>query len=382
MPLRIAIDGRYIQDRFPGLGRYSYSLVHALGACTAADELLVLYDPSSPNTRHDMAALRALSSVRLLEAATSPLSPSGQWRLPSSLAGLAPDVFHAPHFLTPHRAPRPTVATVHDVIPLRCPASLPSLPKRLLFRWALRRTCQTASAVLVPSEASRRDLTELCGVPAVKIHLAPHGVDERFRPQAAAEIARVRHRYGLPDRYVLHIGGNKPHKNLSRLVDAWAKASAGAPDHDGRRHTRLVVAGPQDARFPAARTRVRALGLEDSVVATGEVAEADLPGLYAGAALFVCPSLHEGFGLPVLEAMACGTPVVCSSVGALREVAGDAAIAVDPTDVVGLAGAIGHLLDDGGARERLREKGLTRARAFSWRITAAVTREVYRAVAG
>jgi glycosyltransferase involved in cell wall biosynthesis len=381
VPLRIAIDGRYVQDRFPGIGRYTYNLVRALHTGSTGLELLVLHDPLAPNTRYDLAALGSLPGVRLLESASSPLALSGQWRFRSTLSRLAPDIFHAPHFLKPFYLSRPSIVTVQDLIPLTHPESLPSFHRRLLFRLALWRTCQTATAIIVPSDASRRDLLQFLPVPPGKVHLVPHGVDERFHPQPAGEIARVRRQYSLPERYVLQIGGNKPHKNLGRLMEAWGVVW-GALRHGDRDQTRLVVAGPQDVRFPEAREQVRALGLDRCVLFVGNIAERDLPALYTGAALFVCPSLSEGFGLPVLEAMACGTPVVCSHVPALAGVAGHAAIMVDPRDVAGLAEAIRRLLVEERLREELRERGLSRARAFTWRITAAATQQVYQETAG
>jgi glycosyltransferase involved in cell wall biosynthesis len=382
VPLRVAIDGRYIQDRFPGIGRYTYNLIRALQAAAPEDEFLVLHDASAPSTHHDMAALAALPRVRVIDCAASPLALSSQWRLVPTLRRLAPDIFHTPHVVKPWSLPRRSVTTVHDLIPLTHPDSLPSRLQRLLFRQALRLTCWTSAAIIVPSEASRRDLVRRLSVPADRIHLVPHGVGERFQPQPAAEIARVRREYGLPARYVLQIGGNKPHKNLPRLVEAWADGDGRGPTHGDPAQAGLVLAGRQDPRFAEAHSRVRARGLRGSVLFIGEVAERDLPALYSGAELFVYPSLGEGFGLPVVEAMACGTPVVCSDVPALSEVAGHAAVLVNPTDVPGLGRAIRRLLGADRLREQLRQRGLARAQAFPWSTTAAGTCRVYREISG
>jgi alpha-1,3-rhamnosyl/mannosyltransferase len=181
----------------------------------------------------------------------------------------------------------------------------------------------------------------------------------------------VRDSHGLPERYILYLGSNKPHKNLVRLVEAWAVLQP--------QPLPLVVAGFWDARYPGPRQHAEELGIEE-VIWLGPVPEQDLPALYTGATLFVFPSLYEGFGLPVLEAMACGTPVACSDSSSLPEVAGDAAILFDSTDVGDMAEAIGLLLGNPDLRQRLAKAGLQRAKRFSWQRTAKETLEVYRHV--
>jgi alpha-1,3-rhamnosyl/mannosyltransferase len=193
----------------------------------------------------------------------------------------------------------------------------------------------------------------------------------------------VRWRHNLTERYLLHLGGNKPHKNLNRLVEAWGRLSAGGlPTGGGRQRTMLVFAGREDPRFPLARQRVHALGLAESVRFLGDVPEADVPALYSGAALVVLPSVSEGFGLPAVEAMSCGAPVLCANAGALPEVVGDAALLADPLDVLQLAESINRVLEDRRLSEHLRERGFAQAAKFSWRATAAATRQVYHLVAG
>ena len=223
---------------------------------------------------------------------------------------------------------------------------------------------------------------------AERIITAPLAADPAFRPQSDAAIAALRARYALPERYVLYLGSNKPHKNLVRLIEAWQIAPTGSksanqqiPDHVSRftfRASRLVIAGAWDDRYPEARQRVAALGLSDSVMFLGPVAEAGLPALYAGAELFVFPSLHEGFGFPVLEALACGTPVICSNVSSLPEVAGSAALQIDPRDTDALAAAMDRVLGDTALAEELRQRGLQQAARFTWAQTAQQTLAVYR----
>lgn len=380
MPLRIVIDGRYIQDRFPGIGRYTYNLIRALGACATDDEFVVLHDPSLPNTRYDVTALGTLPGV-VLEPASAPLAPGRPRRSARALARLAPGLFHAPHYRKPYRLPCPSVTTVHDVIPLRCPAALPSRPARLLFRLATWLACRTSSVVLTPSEASRRDLERAFRLPPGRVRVTPEAADERFGPRAAEEIARVRQRYAVPGRYVLYLGSHKPHKNLRRLVDAWARVRATADRPARGPEMTLVLAGREDPRYPLARRRAEEPDVRDAVLFAGDIAEPDLPALYSGATLFTFPSLYEGFGLPVLEAMACGTPVICSNAGALPEVAGDAALSVDPHDVRALAEAIEQALADEGLRRRMAARGQAQAARFSWSRTAQETLAAYHAAA-
>jgi alpha-1,3-rhamnosyl/mannosyltransferase len=182
-------------------------------------------------------------------------------------------------------------------------------------------------------------------------------------------------RLTLPENYILYFGSNKPHKNLVRLIEAWqiANRKSQIANHE------LVIAGAWDARYPEAKRRAEELDLADKVSLLGPVAEADLPALYAGAELFVFPSLYEGFGLPVLEAMACGAPVVCSNVSSLPEVAGDAALLVDPLDMDALAAAIVRVLGDEALRSEMRQRGLQQAGRFTWAQTAQQTLEIYRA---
>ncbi|MCL4396030.1 MAG: glycosyltransferase family 4 protein [Chloroflexi bacterium] len=220
--------------------------------------------------------------------------------------------------------------------------------------------------MLAPSVSTRQDLVSILGVPLNKVDVVPLAADARFVPQPAAEIERARAKYTLPPEYVLSVGINKPHKNLSALLDAWRQVDSPA---------RLVIAGPWDTRYP----------LENQAGSAGvtflhEVADADLPALYAGALLFVMPSLYEGFGLPALEAMACGVPVVCSNAASLPEVVGDAALLFDPTRVEEIAAALQRALAARALRDQLAARSRDRAAQFSWERAARETLRVYASV--
>ncbi|MBC8449717.1 MAG: glycosyltransferase family 4 protein [Chloroflexi bacterium] len=371
--MRIGIDGRYIQDHFPGIGRYTYSLISGLAPLAADDTLVVLYNPALPNSRYDLAALAQHRNVELVRVAVPTFSLAKQLRLPSLASDLALDILHSPYYVKPYRLPVPSILTIYDAIPTRYPAYYPRRA-RLLIRLLKRLALRSAAHCIAISEATKADFVRYHAVAPQRITAVPLAASARFCPAEAAAIAAVRERYRLPPDYVLYLGINKPHKNLVRLVEAWSTS----PIAHGK--SQLVLAGREDPRYSQARQRVKELGLEEGVRFLGEVGEADLPALYSGATAFVFPSLCEGFGLPVLEAMACGVPVACSNTSSLPEIVGDAALTFDPADVEAMAAALSRLLGDSDLRADLRQRGLERAQRFTWAETARRTLEVYRGV--
>ncbi len=376
MNLHIGIDGRTIQDHFPGIGRYTYHLVDALAPLAAGDTIVLLHNPRLPNSRYPLADLARHANVRLWEVPIPPFSLAEQVRLPGLVRALRLDLLHSPYYIKPYWLPCPSVLTLYDIISHTHPHSLPSARARLLFEITTRLALRSAHLILTLSHDAAKALHHHYNVPPDKIVVTPGAADARFSPASAEAIAAVRARYDLPPAYVLYLGINKPHKNLVRLVEAWSKVS-----HEERGGVTLVLAGREDARYSDHRRRAAELGLGNRVRFLGDVAEADLPALYSGALAFVFPSLAEGFGLPVLEAMACGTPVVCSNLSSLPEVVGDAALLVNPYDVVALAAAICRLLADESLRQEMRAKGLAQAAKFSWERTARETLAAYRRLA-
>jgi glycosyltransferase involved in cell wall biosynthesis len=258
---------------------------------------------------------------------------------------------------------------VYDLIPVLFPHHV-SIQASLFFRLATALALRASRHVITISEAARTDYQRIYRVAPGRVAAIPLAADPLFCPRPLAEVAAVRRKHGLPEGYVLYLGSNKPHKNLVRLVDAWAQLQPqSAP---------LVIAGAWDSRYPRVRQRVRELGLDDIVLWLGPVAEPDLPALYVGATLFVFPSLYEGFGLPVLEAMACGTPVAASDSSSIPEVGGDAAFYFDPIDIDEMAETIRSLLHDDELQGRFRALGLAQAARYSWERTAQSTLEIYR----
>jgi len=370
-PLRIGIDGRYIADHYPGIGRYTFSLVEALSRLAADATFVVALQPGQPNSRYDLDQLVARPNVRLAPFPLPPRSPLEQVRWPQAARRWALDVFHAPYFYMPYALPCPAVVTIYDLIPLVFPQGF-SAAQRLSFHLMVGLAVRRASAVIAVSAATRTDLLRYFNLSPNRVHVTPLAADASFYPRPPAEVAAVRARYGLPNAYVLYVGINKPHKNLPRLIEAYAKIGEAPP---------LVLAGREDPRYPEARRQAEVLGLGGRVAFPGDIAGADLPALYSGASLFVFPSLYEGFGLPPLEAMACGTPVVCSNRASLPEIVGDAALTVDPDDVEAIASAMRRVLDDADLRESLRQRGWARAAQFSWEHTAQETLRIYRMLA-
>ncbi len=318
-----------------------------------------------------------------------------RWRLTTALRhllGLNMDgffagvvLFHATEHLLPRLSTVRTVFTLHDLIFLFHPET-----HKPLNRWFLTlmmpRFLRAADAIIAVSECTKRDAVRFYGIPEEKITVIYEGVSSRFRPVDPETVQAIRAKYGLPERFILYLGTIEPRKNLTVLLEALhhllatcALQPAICDDlQPATCDLRLVVVGKKGWLYEGFFRRLRELGLEERVLFTGYVPDEDLPALYSAADLFVFPSLYEGFGLPVLEAMACGVPVVCSRTSSLPEVAGDAALLVDPTDIRALAAAMERILADQTLRATLRARGLARARCFTWEEAARRTLAVYR----
>lgn len=279
------------------------------------------------------------------------------------------DLLHGPVNVLPLGAPCPGVVTVHDLAFLAYPAAFHPAKRRylaLLTALSLRR----AARAIAVSSFTRDEIVRRLGVPAAKVAVVPNAADASFAPRPAGEVARFRAERGLPTRMILSVGTLEPRKNLVGLLQAFARV---APATDAT----LVVVGAKGWLYDELFARLDALGLAGRVRFAGRVPDGELPLWYNAAEVFVYPSRYEGFGLPPLEALACGVPVVTSDAASMPEVVGDAAILADPADPVALAAALARVLDDAGLRAALRERGPRRAAQFSWARTAAATRAVY-----
>jgi glycosyltransferase involved in cell wall biosynthesis len=268
----------------------------------------------------------------------------------------------------------PGVVTVHDLSFVRTPQMLPPLKRFYLARLCAASVAR-ARCVIAVSRQTAADITRYFGAPAAKVHVVYNGVSAAFTPGDAESSAHFRRAKGLPDRYFLYLGTLEPRKNLELLVRAFARwrHEIGQPAED----VKLVLAGGKGWYYDTIYAQVAALGMADSVLFPGYISLPELPDWYRGAELFVYPSLFEGFGLPVLEAMACGTPVVCSQAASLLEVAGEAALTFPADDEEALADALRCLSGSPTQRARLRDLGLAQAARFSWTVAAAQTIELY-----
>jgi|WetSurMetagenome_2_1015567.scaffolds.fasta_scaffold05127_4 glycosyltransferase involved in cell wall biosynthesis len=368
--IRTVLDIRTATDHFPGIGRYAYQLAHSLSRQRDRGELALLCNAGASKARFDIFALAAQSGIQVVSVDAPPFSAKEQLRIPSVLRKLAPGLVHFPYTVFPYAAPKPVIFSLHDLIPLRLPQFF-SRRQRILYRASLSLALLRADFVICSSESTRSDLQALLHADPSRLFVVPLGVDEAFHDSSAKASQKTRKAYNLPDDYVLYVGSNKPHKNLPILVEAYAQVRS-APV--------LVIAGAIDGRFSQERRNAERLGLGEQVRFLGALQEEVLPSLYCGARAFVFPSLCEGFGLPVLEAMTCGVPVACSDIPSLRETAANAALFFDPNDCRSIALALDRILGDIQLREELRVGGIKRSAELSWDVVAQKTLAVYNAV--
>jgi glycosyltransferase involved in cell wall biosynthesis len=278
-------------------------------------------------------------------------------------------------FVAPVVSPCPTVVTVFDLSYLLFPNAFKAM-NRLYLRWLVGLSARRARQVIVISESTRQDVIARLHVPAERVRTIPCGVDSSFRPLPAADVDAFRREKGLPQRFILFIGTIEPRKNVGRLAEAFADLVMSAPRETADLH--LVIAGGIGWMFDAILARIQDLPMRDRIHLPGYVPEEEKPLWYNAATCFCYPSLYEGFGLPPLEAMACGVPVIASDVSSLPEVVGDAGIMVPPTDTDALTDALHRVLFDAALRAELAQRGLARASRFSWAEAARQTVATYR----
>ena len=353
--MRIGVDVRELQQGIQtGIGRVVEAFITEAPKIDPQTRLFLYADKT---TRSDLQGDRV--EVRTLG------QPATIWfdqvALPMALSKDRVDVFFSPYYKAPVAAPCPSVVTIHDVLFLKL--SGPRIKNSLFKPWA-KFIASRVARILTDSDHSRRDLEETLGFDPADIEVIPLGVSPRFSPSARAGSESLAETLGFAKNYILSITNFLAHKNNECLVHAFAELAREEPD------LTLVLAGRAAAPTRHLTALVERLGLGDRVSMPGPIADEDLPALYAGARVFAFPSLYEGFGLPVLEALASGVPVACSSATSLPEVASDAALLLEPKDVSAWTEGIRRLLKDESLRERLIEAGRARARQFSWRNSA------------
>ena len=368
--MRIAINALGMKDKLHGVGNYIKNLVSALSKIDSENEYLIFGSPE--NVRH----LEGLSNKFQIELGpNNPMLrvPWEQTVLPLKLKRI--DVYHGPAFVAPLVKTCRQVITIHDMSSHLVPERH-SLHRRLYLRAIVPATIRNSDRIIADSESTKRDILGFGWTDEEKICVVHLGVEGRFKPVTDRErLAKVREKYGLHHEFILFVGAIEPRKNLGTLVDAYLADSL-SDRFD------LVLAGGLGWDYSGLLQKIAASGRRERIRMPGYVDDTDLPALYSAAEAFVYPSLYEGFGLPVLEAMACGTPVITSSVSSLPEVAGEAGILVDPSDTGALASELRRVLMDAGLREELSRRGRERAKLFTWEQTAEKTLEAFGCAAG
>lgn len=371
--MRIAIDAHTVGAKLGGNESYAVNLIEALAQIDSANHYTIYVTTSEARAR--FADRWSNFKVRL----TLPHTPL--IRIPLTLSAelrkRPVDVLHV-QFTAPPFCPCPVVVSIHDLSFEHLPQTF-NRRSRTQLRLTVRQSARRAARILSLSEHTRRDIIETYGINPERINAIPLAASEHFcRVTDKNELQRVRHNYGIDGDYILCVGSIQPRKNLARLVKAYASLRG---EFSIDKLPKLVLVGKCAWLYDETLRTLDEAGVRDAVVLTGYVPEADLPALYSGALCFVYPSYFEGFGLPPLEAMKCGAPVVVGNRTSLPEVVGEAALTVDPFDVADIAAAIRRLLKDAALRHELSLKGQIRAETFDWRETARKTLRVYEEVA-
>ena len=374
--LEVVLDAGPAVHQSAGLARYTESLASALWQhCRDSIDLNLFYNRHSGH--------RLPASLSPIPARALPL-PQHPWRLGVLACQLlripivdrklgGGGIYHATEHLLP-RTTRPSVMTVHDLIFERYPEHH-TLANRTFLRVAMPLFVRRADAIIAVSSHTKRDLLELYRTPPDKVHVVEEGIEERFSPVAEQKVQLTLEKHSIRRPYLLMVGTLEPRKNHALSFEALARLKAAGWPHC------LVVAGSRGWLFDSVQRNLERLQLSDDVIFTGHVPDADLPALYSGADCLLMPSLYEGFGIPVLEAMACGTPVICSKASSLPEVAGPAARYIDSMTGECLAEAVRHVLSNSQLAQQMRTEGLRQSARFCWREAAIKTADVYNAAA-
>ena len=372
--MRIAIDAHSVGTGLGGNESYATNLIEALAEIDQTNRYTLYV------TKREAVARFSNRWPNFSVRSTLPHTPF--IRIPLTLSAELRrnpvDVLHV-QFTSPPLSPCPVVVSIHDLSFEHLPQTFKWRSRKQL-RITVRRTARQASQVIALSQHARNDIINTYHVNPQKISVIPLSAGDRFRPiKDEEELQRVRQTYGIKGEYMLSVGAIQPRKNLGRLVAAYARLHHAKSEG---KLPKLVLAGKCAWLYDKTLRTIKELQLNDSVIVTGYVPESDLPALYSGAICFIYPSYFEGFGLPPLEAMQCGVPVIVGDRTSLPEVVGAAGILVDPFDVDALAAAIEKVISDSDLRTELGVQGLARAKLFNWQETARQTLAVYRKAAG
>ncbi|MFH1259985.1 MAG: glycosyltransferase family 1 protein [Elusimicrobiota bacterium] len=373
--MKIAIDCRWISIDTGGIKQYTSNLIKSLALIDENNEYFLIYNDPKTKTLLE-ANINNKQNFKFLFLKYGIFSLFNQLKLPGKLKKLKISVFHSPGFMFPLflNNELKLVVTIHDLIPYLHP-EMCFKSKVVIFRSIYKKimylSAKKAGAIITDSNYSQNDILSVFPFSLNKIKVIPIGFNDVYKVINNDSLKEaIKEKYGIRKKFLFYLGRQDPSKNLSRLIMAFAKVK-------NKDNYQLVIAGKKDNRYPQPYTLVERLGLQDSVSFTGPVPFEDLPLLYNAAELFVFPSLYEGFGLPPLEAMACGCPVVSSNTASLPEVVGEAGALVNPYSVEELSTAMEKVLEDVNLRQTLIAKGLERVKLFSWEKAARQTLEVY-----
>ncbi len=368
--MRVAIDARKLHDF--GIGTYIRNLLRQLARLDRRTEYILIC-----GERDRELGISLGDNFRVEIDTSKPYSIWEQVTVPWALVRTRAGIFHEPHYVLPPLTHCRSVVTIHDCIHLRFPQYLQKPGALAYARAQMGAAARRSNRILTVSEASKRDILEYFKVPPEKITVIYNGIDERFAtPPPEDQIRAVEERYQLQGEFALYVGNVKPHKNVERLLDAFHLVR-----QSGLTDLKLVVIGDDISKYAALRRAVHRYNLHKYVRFLGFLSDETLAVVYRLASVFVFPSLYEGFGLPPLEAMACGTPVVTSNVSSLPEVTGDAALLVNPYSAEEIADAMRRVLTNPVLRADLSARALARAREFSWERSARRVLEIYDEVA-
>jgi glycosyltransferase involved in cell wall biosynthesis len=368
--VRIAIDARKLYDF--GIGTYIRNLLRGLAKIDKTTDYVLLCNPEDTPFAGELGP-----NFRAVPEQAGHYSITEQVSIPLAVKRARVDLFHAPHYVLPALTPGPTVVTIHDCIHLMFPQYLKHRMGYAYARASIWTAAHKSDRIFTVSEQSKRDILKFFKVPPEKIVVTPNAIDDRFGIQPSDELVKqTRERYQLSNPYILYVGNIKPHKNLERLIEAFYYVRS-----QGRSELELLIIGDEISKLQTLRRAVHRHGLHRWVRFHGHVPDQTLAVLYRLASVFVFPSLYEGFGLPPLEAMASGTPVVTSNVSSLPEVVGDAAVLVDPHSAEAIGEGILQVLRSSHLRAQLREKGYARVQEYSWMRSVERVREIYGEVA-
>lgn len=371
--MRIGIDATALPPQPVGAGNYIIHLIRAMAGLYTEDEF-VIFTHKQGFSLIDLPDSAGFTWEILEDSSPGSRLIWEQTLFPQLVYKSGIELLHSLHYTRPVRLPCKSVVTFHDMTFFLFP-DLHTRSKRFFFPQAIKLSARRADALTAVSESTRQDAIRLLKIPPEKITTTHLGIDSSFRPIGdTSGIRQSVERYGLPERYLLYVGLIEPRKNLPMLVNAFKKFNEKQGDY------KLVLAGRFGWMYEELLEQIKRLGLEQAVHFTGYVPQKDLPLVYNLSSLFVYPTIYEGFGLPVLEAMACGVPVISTDTSSLPEIVGEAGILIPRDDAAALLNAIETVLGDEDLRRELIRKGLTRAARFSWQQTAKLTYQVYQKV--